>query len=145
MKRSRPRVSDRALKRRVARAVERVHAAAVRAVGEDVEPRRLRSGLMWIFAYLLGGEIAHLTYASRGEHQPVEVAADRAIASGIQAYAECLRQEGPPADEWLAVLLGEIADRVGGARRKGRPGLQLVREQEPLADDGDADDEAIPF
>jgi hypothetical protein len=138
------RVPDRELKRRIALAVEEVHATAARAIGTDVDSMRLRSGLMWVFAYLLGGELAHLTYVSK-DHQEVETRANRALACGIGAYANCLRTEGPAEDAWVADFLIDLANRISGARRQGRPDLGLVRDLAPPAPVDDVSDDVIPF
>lgn len=149
----RRRVPQKDLDRRVIQAVEYVHAAAVEAIGEDVDPKRLRESLLWVFGYLTGGEQAHISY-TYGSQDPTQVErlASRAIGAGIQAYAGCLRTEGPPEHAWLADRLEALAARTGGFGPKGHARLELVRDPTARMDCGEekheekaTEDDVIPF
>jgi hypothetical protein len=150
-KRKKGRVTRGELLRRLTAAAARGHAAATAALGPDLGPQERTEALVWLYAYLLGGEFAHLTVLTE-DPQRAEARLNAALAAGMEEYADFMQAKVPPANAAEAArtitMLNAIARRIAGPFGDGQPPrLEVVGTQPAAAPAAVPDDEedAIPY
>jgi hypothetical protein len=119
-------VGLREIQRRLGNAFGAIRRAATEEIGEDLGELERASATAWAFAYLLGGELAHLVYLTEN---PVVTEAwiNEAMSVRMREYADSLEARAPRravGDDLRRIR--DIAARLAGRGRARRRRLVLV-------------------